>query len=58
VQADMSDLIEKVAWLACHDEIACQIGRNGAQLAYAMTVQSEALAVGPTIRAAFRWAGG
>jgi SAM-dependent methyltransferase len=41
VEADMSDLLEKIAWLQAHDEHAWQIGETARQLAISMTVERE-----------------
>lgn len=41
VEADMSDLIEKVRWLRSHDDAAAEIGRQGRELALSMTLEAE-----------------
>ena len=57
VAADLSDLLDKVAWLLARDEVAHQIGRNGQLLADSMTKRGEMVLAERTIRAAFAQAG-
>jgi hypothetical protein len=52
VEADMSDLLEKITWLRGHDEHAWQIGENARRLAFSMTVKRETSRAIPTIRKA------
>ncbi len=53
VKADMSDLLEKIAWLRAHDDAAERIGRAGQALAQSMTIESELRAATGIIRGAF-----
>jgi spore maturation protein CgeB len=41
IQADMSDLVDKVDWLLVHDEEARKIGENGAKLARKLSYEQE-----------------
>jgi len=41
IQADMSDLVEKVHWLLEHDDEARKIGENGAKLANKLSYERE-----------------
>jgi len=50
VEADMSDLLEKISWLMEHDELASQIGENGRRLAFSMSGRSEISFAMATIR--------
>lgn len=52
VAADMSDLIEKVAWLRAHDDEARRIGDNARRLAFSMSESAEIVGAAPTIRRA------
>ena len=52
VAADMSDLLEKIAWLQAHDEAARRIGANALDLALSMSEASEIARAAPTIRQA------
>ena len=56
VAADLSDLVDKIAWLREHDEAAQRIGANGRTLAMRMTVDRELQRARPIIREAFRHA--
>ncbi len=54
VEADMSDLLDKVSWLKQHDDFAREIGRRAKQLVLSMTEDAEILSTAPTIKKAFR----
>lgn len=54
VQADMSDLIEKIRWLRQHDGTAQEIGRAGHALAMSLQYETELVAAGRTITDAIR----
>ena len=53
VEADMSDLAEKIDWLREHDEQARAIGEAGRELACSMTMETEGLAAEDNFRRAF-----
>jgi hypothetical protein len=53
VEADMSDLLEKILWLQQHDESARQIGERARQLAISMSEEAELERAIPTLRRAF-----
>jgi hypothetical protein len=54
VEPDLSDLIEKVAWLDSHDAEAQAIGEEGRRLALSMTVDEELTDAAVRIHEAFR----
>jgi hypothetical protein len=56
VEADISDLLEKIVWLRAHDDHARQIGENARQLAVSMTERREIRRAIPVIRRAL-WPG-
>ena len=58
VAADMSDLMDKIAWLRDHDSYAQRLGIRGAQLATALSYTRELKRSIPVITAAFRYSRG
>jgi hypothetical protein len=52
VRADMTDLIEKIAWCRSHDAECAAIAANGRALALAMTVETEIADAGRRLEAA------
>jgi len=56
VASDMSDLVDKVAWLAAHDAAAQEIGDCGRRLALSLDYPGELLRSVPTFDAALRQA--
>ncbi len=54
VESDLSDLMEKVAWLDGHDAEAQAIGEAGRQLASSLTLETEIPAAAARIQEAFR----
>jgi hypothetical protein len=55
VSAEMTDLMEKIAWLRRHDDTARRIGENGQALAMSLRYEAELGAAGRTIAAATRY---
>lgn len=55
VEADMSDLLDKVLWLRQHDEVAWEIGQRARQLALSMSERAEILRAEAPIKKAFRY---
>jgi hypothetical protein len=55
VASDMSDLVEKTAWLLEHDDTARRIGANGQALAMSLSYEAELTNAGRTIAAAARY---
>ena len=53
VEADLSDLVEKIRWCQANDEACRQIAENGRRFAEARTVESEHRATVERIRRAF-----
>lgn len=54
VQADMSDLIEKIEWLSRNDKVAREVGQNGRALAISMDYETEVAKALESVSAAFR----
>lgn len=54
VSSDMSDLIEKIEWLRCHDAEARTIGEAGQALAESLDYESELISSHMKIREAFQ----
>jgi hypothetical protein len=58
VESDMSDLVEKVAWLKEHDDAARQVGNNGRELADSLEYTAELARTRSVIDAAARFFSG
>jgi Glycosyl transferase family 90 len=58
VSSDMSDLVDKIRWLARNDTVAQKIGQGGRELADELTYEKELKRAVPVISAAFRYFGG
>jgi hypothetical protein len=54
IAPDMSDLIEKIKWLASHDSVAERIGQKGYELATRLTYERELMRSVPVISAGFK----